>query len=137
MRAYQPQRPQTGPWARPLWALAGTVFLVVGAVGIALPVLPTTPFLLLAAACYLRGSARMHNWLMTNRLFGTYLAAYRAGQGVPARTKVAAIALLWIGIGVSTGLLLKGLVIRLVLLAVGAAGTVHLVMLRTRRSTDG
>ncbi|MCU0290617.1 MAG: YbaN family protein [Thermoanaerobaculaceae bacterium] len=133
----QPELQRAGLWAKPLWNLAGTACLAVGALGLVLPVLPTTPFLLLAAGCYLRGSARMHRWMMTNRLFGARLAAYRAGQGVPARTKVAAIASLWLGIGISAGLLVETPAIRIMLLAIGAAVTVHLVMLPAMRSTSG
>lgn len=125
--------PRTRRWARPLWNLAGTVFLALGAVGVPLPILPTTPFLLLAAACYLRGSPRMYRWMMTNRLFGAYLADYRAGRGVPARTKAMAIALLWIGITASAVFFVTATIGRLVLGTIGAVVTVHIVLIRTRQ----
>jgi hypothetical protein len=98
-----------------------------------LPVLPTTPFLLLAAACYLRGSPRIHDWMMSNKLFGRYLAGYRAGRGVPAGVKVTAIAVLWISIGVSAGLFLTGVVDRAVLGAIAVVVTVHIATIRTTR----
>lgn len=125
-----------GRWGRPLWTAAGAVFLALGAIGVPLPVLPTTPFLLLAAACFLRGSPRMYGWMMSNRLFGRQLAAFRAGQGVPARTKVLAITLLWLGIGVSIALVVPGTVWRLLLAAIGAAVTLHILTLPTRRPLD-
>lgn len=122
-----------GRRGRPLWTAAGGVFLALAAIGVPLPVLPTTPFLLLAAGCFLRGSPRLHGWMMSNRLFGRQLAAYRAGQGVPARAKALAIALLWLGIGISIAFVVPGTVWRLLLAAVGAAVTVHIVTLPTRR----
>lgn len=109
------------------------MFLALGAVGVPLPVLPTTPFLLLAAACYLRGSPRMYRWMMTNRVFGSYLADYRAGRGVPVRTKTMAITLLWIGIAASTTFFVTGTIGRLVLGAIGTVVTIHIVMIRTKR----
>lgn len=122
-----------GRWARPAWSLAGGSFLALGAIGVVLPVLPTTPFLLLAAACFLRGSPRMHGWMLSNRIFGRQLAAYRAGQGVPARTKALAITLLWLGIGVSIALVVTGAVWRLLLAAIAVAVTLHILALPTRR----
>ena len=121
-------------WTRPLWNLGGSVFLALGVLGVPLPVLPTTPFLLLAAACFLRGSPRMHAWMMTNRYFGTYLAEYRAGHGIPMRTKVAAIALLWAGIGASATFFLEGALWRTVLVAVAVVVTVHIALIKRRRS---
>ena len=120
-------------WTRPLWNLGGSVFLALGLLGVPLPVLPTTPFLLLAAACFLRGSPRMHAWMMTNRYFGTYLAEYRAGRGVPRGTKVSAIALLWIGIGVSAAFVVESAFGRGLLLAIAGVVTVHIVLIRPRR----
>src|SRR3989337_662720 len=61
---------------RGFFVIAGTVFLGLGVLGIALPILPTTPFLLLSAACYYKGSKRLHNWLMNNRWFGGYIRNY-------------------------------------------------------------
>ncbi len=123
------------PRSRFLWNAAGSLFLVLGLIGIPLPILPTTPFLLLAAACYFRGSPRMHRWMMTNRYFGTYLKDYRAGQGIPLKTKVSAIALLWLGIGTSVVLLLENLVVRIVLLVIGVAVTVHIALTKTKKAT--
>ena len=120
-------------WARPLWNLAGGLCLALGALGVPLPVLPTTPFLLLAAACFLRGSPRMHAWMMTNRFFGTYLAEYRAGRGVPPRARLAAIALLWAGIGTSVVFLIESAWLRAALLAGAALGTVHMALVGRRR----
>ncbi|MCU0851957.1 MAG: YbaN family protein [Thermoplasmata archaeon] len=123
-------RTRTG---RVLWNAAGSVFLALGIIGIPIPILPTTPFLLLAAACYLRGSPRMHAWLLTNRYFGNYLNDYRLGRGMPVKVKVATLALLWTFIGASVLVAVSDTVIRIILLAVAAGVTVHILTIRTRR----
>jgi uncharacterized protein len=69
-----------------------------GAVGIFLPVLPTTPFLLLAAACYCRSSDKLYQWLMGNKWFGTYIKNYREGKGLSIKTKIIALTVLWVSI---------------------------------------
>jgi hypothetical protein len=71
--------------------IAGTSFAGLGILGIFLPLLPTTPFLLLAAACYARSSERFYNWLLNNRWFGHYIRNYLEGKGVPLRVKVLSI----------------------------------------------
>ncbi|EMR74903.1 hypothetical protein MBGDF03_00701 [Thermoplasmatales archaeon SCGC AB-540-F20] len=80
------------------WILitAGTVFVGLGIIGIILPILPTTPFLLLAAACYARSSKRFYDWLINNKWIGAYIKNYREGKGVPLKIKVFTISLLWI-----------------------------------------
>ena len=119
-------------WIRFLWNIAGTVFLVIGLIGIPLPVLPTTPFLLLAAACYLRGSERMYRWMLTNRYFGAYLADYRAGMGIPKRTKAYAITVLWVAIGVSWFFLRENIPVVAILVVVAGAVSVHILSIRTK-----
>ena len=80
---------------------AGTVSVGVGIAGVFLPLLPTTPFLLFAAACYVRSSDRLYRWLLTNRITSSYIEAYRAGKGIPARAKAISICVLWITLAVS------------------------------------
>jgi uncharacterized membrane protein YbaN (DUF454 family) len=69
--------------------------------GIFLPLLPTTPFLLLASACYVRGSDRLHRWLMNNRVLGKYIRNIQQRRGIPLRAKIVTIALLWASIAYS------------------------------------
>ena len=75
--------------------VAGTVSLGLGILGVFLPLLPATPFLLLASACYLRGSERLHRKLMESRVLGSYIRNFQRGRGIPLRAKVLTIALLW------------------------------------------
>lgn len=103
--------------SRLFFVIVGHVSLCMGLIGIAVPLLPTTPFLLLAAACYIRGSESLYNWLITQRVLGAYIASYREGRGIPMRLKFSLIALIWITIPLSAVLLLEHLYIRLTLLA--------------------
>lgn len=81
--------------------IIGTIALILGVVGIFVPLLPTTPFLLLASACYVRSSARMNNLLIGNRHLGPYLIAIQSGQGIPLRSKAVALAMLWASLAFS------------------------------------
>jgi uncharacterized membrane protein YbaN (DUF454 family) len=116
--------------SRLLWNIAGTVSLAVGVVGIVVPVLPTTPFLLIAAACYLRGSKRMYDWMVENRYVGSYLRDYVEGRGVSLRAKAVSVAVLWALILFSALFVTDSEIIRVVLLVVAAAVTVHLLTLK-------
>jgi uncharacterized membrane protein YbaN (DUF454 family) len=119
---------------RLLWSAAGTIALALGIIGIVVPVMPTTPFLLLAAACYLRGSRRMYDWLLGNRWFGTYLLDYMEGRGIPMKTKVLTLVVLWSSIGFSMVFITTNSVLRVILLMVAVAVTIHLAMVKTRCS---
>lgn len=83
------------PVTRTALTWAGHACVLLGFVGAFLPLLPTTPFLLLAAACYVRGSERHHRWLMNNRIFGPILRNYQEKRAISRRTKVMALAVLW------------------------------------------
>ena len=75
--------------------VAGVLAVILGILGIFLPLLPTTPFLLLASACFARGSVRLHRWLLGHPVFGGYLANFEAGRGIPLKDKIVATAMLW------------------------------------------
>lgn len=123
---------------RALFIGAGTLCVALGTLGIALPVLPTTPFLLAAAFFYLRGSARMYRWLHTNPVFGEYLRRYRSGEGLPLSLKISTITLLWLSLGASALLAVPDTMwpVRLLLAAVGTGVTIHLVRIRTFRKKE-
>ncbi len=109
---------------------AGTVCVALGIHGVFLPLLPATPFLLLASACYMRGSERLHRWLLGNRYLGPYITNIRDKRGLPVRAKVYTLALLWASILFSVyrldGALLTGL-----MMAVGAGVSALILSLRT------
>ena len=116
---------------RRLLITAGTLSLAIGIVGIFLPVLPTTPFLLIAAACYLRSSERFYNWLMNSRWLGNYIRNYVEGKGLPVKVKLGIIILLWATIGVSIWLT-DSLILAAVLLIIAVGVTLHIALLRTK-----
>ena len=112
--------------------VAGFVSLFLGVVGIFVPVLPTTPFLLLASACFLRGSERMHRWLLSHGRLGKYIRDFEAGRGIPARAKVVAIAMMWISIAFAVELVDHPVAAAAMLLVAGAV-TIYLLRLPTLR----
>lgn len=118
-----------------LFNIAGTVALLLGILGIFLPVLPTTPFLLLASACYLRGSERMHRWLMNQPHLGPYIRNFQAGRGIPLRAKIVALATMWTSIIVSMWLVplpwVRGL-----MLVPAVTVTIYLYRMRTLDASE-
>ncbi len=98
----------------------GCVSLLAGLVGIIIPVLPTTPFILLAAALFVRSSDRLYGWLLSNRLFGRYIHRFRKSGGMTLCEKACAIAMMWAMIVLSS--ILAGFNVYIV--ALGAAGTI-------------
>ena len=116
---------------RYLLIIAGTIFLGLGIIGIFLPILPTTPFLLLAAACYARSSKRFYDWLMNNRWFGNYIKNYREGRGVPLKVKVFTISLLWITILASVFFIISNFLIEIILIIIAIGVTIHILTIKT------
>jgi uncharacterized membrane protein YbaN (DUF454 family) len=111
----------------------GTVFVALGVLGIFLPLLPTTVFLLLAAYCYSRSSERFHNWLLNNRLTGGYVKNYKSGRGMSIAQKTTTLIFLWASIGVSIWLLSAAFWATLLLLAIAVGVTTHILWIKTYR----
>ena len=88
--------------------MLGIVFVAVAAVGVIIPGLPTTPFLLLAAAAFARSSPRLYEWLLRNRTFGPLIDDYRAGRGVSARVKATAISIMAVFVAFALAVPLRG-----------------------------
>lgn len=117
---------------RALLIVAGTISLALGTIGLFLPILPTTPFLLLSAACYMRSSERLHDWLLNNRWFGEYIKNYQSGRGIPMKTKIIALSFLWLAILYSTFFVVDEIMIAQIALLIIAAGvSLHLLRLPT------
>jgi uncharacterized membrane protein YbaN (DUF454 family) len=123
---------------RTLWFVAGTICVVLGAIGIVLPILPTTPFLLAAAACYYKSSEKMHKWLLNNKWFGEYIRNYTEGKGLTKKTKITALTVLWGTIGFSTVFMLNRLLpaqlvlpLQIAMVAVAIAVSAHILRLPT------
>ncbi|HTH38810.1 MAG TPA: YbaN family protein [Pyrinomonadaceae bacterium] len=112
---------------------AGTLCVGLGVLGMFLPLMPTTVFLLMAAYCYSRSSDRFHNWLLGNRWFGSYIKNYQAKKGITLRQKVTTLITLWASIGLSIWLLGGSFWSTLILAAVAIGVTIHLLWIKTRR----
>lgn len=104
-----------------------------GIVGVFLPLLPTTPFFLLAAACYARSSKRFYNWLLNNRWFGKYVKSYRERKGVPLSVKVPTIFLLWSTITLSAFFVVDNTLLRLILFLIATGVSIHVLSIPTLR----
>lgn len=122
--------------ARHTLLAAGWASLGLGALGLAVPVLPTAPFVLLAAACFMRSSERLHAWVVSHPLFGHHIEDYLAGRGLRARTKAVALTTLWGSVIASVVLWVPLLVIDLAIVATAAAVSAYVLRLPTC-STDG
>ena len=114
-----------------LFIAAGTICVVIGAIGVIVPVLPTTPFLLLAAICYTRSSERLYRAPLSNRIFGSYIRNYLEGRGMTTRAKAWTLGLLWLGIAVSAALATDAPAVRILLAAVLVGVTIHILTVGT------
>jgi hypothetical protein len=122
---------------RVILIIAGTIFLGFGIIGIFLPILPTTPFLLLAAACYARSSKKFYNWLMNNKFFGKYIKNYREGRGVPLIFKIFTISLLWLTILTSIYFFINNLWVEIILIIIAISVTIHILTIKTYKHKIG
>lgn len=119
---------------RGLWIVLGLVCTGLGVLGILLPGLPTTPFLILAAACFARSSQRLYAWILNLKGVGPAIEDFRAGRGVPAKTKLTAVVMLWavVGLSIGVGMPEHWFWPRVGLLVLAGIGTVTVLCLKTR-----
>lgn len=119
------------PLRRAVYFSVGATSVVLGVIGIFVPLWPTTCFLLLAGWCFARSSQRAERWLHENRLFGKYLSDYRQKGIISARVRLTSVTVLWLFIGASAFLLMSRLWAVAILLFVALAVTAHLYSLPT------
>jgi len=119
-----------------IFAFLGLVSLVLGIIGIFLPLLPTTPFLLLSAALFARSSTRLYNWLLNHRVLGSFIRNYREDKSVTVRVKIIAISTLWATMLFSIFLVVNEKWWLQVMLGTIATGvTIFIMSLKTRSVT--
>jgi uncharacterized membrane protein YbaN (DUF454 family) len=119
-------------WVRAFFLAAGTLALVLGLIGIFLPLLPTTPFVLLAAACYARGSRRFYDWLLTQRTFGPIIHEWERHRSIPFKTKITAVALMSLTLGTSIVFFVEPLWLKGLLAVMGVGLAVWLYRMPSR-----
>lgn len=125
-------RPHASPFVRGLLIALGILALAAGLVGVFVPVLPTTPFLLVAATCFARASPTLYRWLADSKAFGPAIREWRQHRSIPWRTKLLAIVLMSASIVVSATLFVRPWWGKLALLAVGVAVAVWLYRIPSR-----
>jgi uncharacterized membrane protein YbaN (DUF454 family) len=112
----------------------GSIFVALGVIGIFIPVLPTTPFLLLAAICYGKGSKKLYTWLMEHRALGKFIRDYRNGQGIPVKSKIYALVILWVSITSCVIFFIKPPVLRVMIVTIASIVTAYILSLKTRNN---
>ena len=114
--------------------ICGCITLLLGIIGIFVPLLPTTPFVLLAAACFSRSSEKFYNKLIKSKWLGQYIKNYRDGKGIPIKAKVFCLLTLWITIGYSALFLFGILWVKILLLLIAVTVTIHILSVKTPNS---
>ena len=107
---------------RVMWIFLGSLFVTLGTIGVFVPGLPTTVFLIIAAACYIRSSEKLYNWLINNKTFGPLIKDYREGKGMPKKAKVLALSMITIFAGSSSIFLIDNPPIQILVGILGIIG---------------
>jgi len=113
-----------------LFIILGSIFLGLGSLGIILPLLPTTPFLLLTAYFYVKSSEKLYLWLINHKVFGVYIKNYVEHRAITKKTKITAITLKWIGI-ISTIIIVNNIVVTIILAIIATSVMIYLLRLDT------
>ena len=116
------------------YLVAGFLLVAIGVIGIFLPLLPTTIFLILASACFVKSSPRANEWLKNNKYLGPYLKNYQDKTGLTIKSKIFSIIFLWLSILVSAFFLTDELYIRIILLAIAIGVSIHLTLVKTKKT---
>lgn len=115
-------------------ASLGVISLIVGVIGIFVPLLPTVPFVLLSAYLFAKSSTKMHNWIMNHKTFGKYIQNYQEDKSIPLQVKVMSIIMLWSSMSISIFFLLENrLELQLLLLTITIAISTFLIRMKTRK----
>jgi uncharacterized membrane protein YbaN (DUF454 family) len=118
---------------KPFLAVFGIIFVGLGIIGIFLPVLPTTPFLLLAAALFARSSDKLYNRLLNSKYLGKYIRDFRENRSVPLRVKIISVTLLWLTMSYSALFAVRVLWLKILLFIVAVAVTIHILSFKTKK----
>ncbi|MCL2413839.1 MAG: YbaN family protein [Bacteroidales bacterium] len=116
-----------------LYAILGSISLVLGTLGIFLPLLPTTPFYLLTAWLYMRSSEKLYQKVMSNKYFGTIVRNFHEDKSIPLRTKIIIVSMLWGSILFSAFFAVSAWWLRLLLFAIAIGVTIHVLSYKTKK----
>ena len=115
-----------------LFLFAGSLCIVIGVIGIVVPLLPTVPFLLLAAYLYAKGSERFYLWLIHHKWLGTILTNYKEGKGIPVRLRIYSVLFFWLTIGTSIVFLIEDTTAKIIMLVVASGITLRLLLMKSK-----
>jgi len=118
---------------RQLYLAGGFTLVAIGVLGIFLPLLPTTIFLILASICFMKSSPRAHNWLVNHKYLGSYLRNYKHKTGLSVTSKITHLLILWLGIGLSAIYFTDNTAVRILLLLIALGVSIHLITIKTAR----
>lgn len=121
------------PVVKYLYLISGFLLVIIGVIGIFLPVLPTTIFLILASACFIKSSPQANEWLRNHKILGMYIKNYQDKSGLTIKSKVINITLLWLMISLSALVFTELWYIRLLLFLIAVGVTIHLLLVKTKR----
>ena len=125
------KRTVTGSMKKGIYFIVGCLALVAGIIGVFLPVLPTTPFILLSGWCFFRSSDKLYQWVISNETFGPTIENYQSGRGITVKTKIRAIVMMWLTITVSVYFYITNIYIIALLYLISTSVTVYLYRLPT------
>lgn len=121
------------PFAKYFYLISGFLLVAIGVIGIFLPLLPTTIFLILASICFLKSSPKANEWLRNHKILGVYIDNYQNKSGLTFKSKLINIIILWFSVSFSALLFTEELYIIILLLAIAIGVTIHLVMIKTKK----
>ena len=114
-----------------IYNIIGTVSLAFAFIGVILPIIPTTPFVLLSAACYYKGSKRLHSWLSHNEMFGPIIRDFEEHGGMRKATKIKALTIMWTAVLASALLILNTFTLRVLVFLIAIIGTLSMLKIKT------
>lgn len=116
-----------------LYIILATLFVALGTVGIFVPLLPTTPFLLLSVYFYMNSSKKRLKWLLSNRLLGPYIKSYFSREGIPLNLKLRTLVILWITMISTMIFATDKLIVRVILTIIAIGVTIHISIKKTKK----
>ena len=116
-----------------IFRILGFTSLTLGIIGIVVPILPTTPFLLLSSYLFLNSSEKLYTWLRNNKILGQYIKDFQEEKSIPLKVKISSISLLWITISTSAIFFIHFLWLRLLLFAIAIGVTIHILSYKTKK----
>lgn len=116
-----------------IYIIIGSLALGLGLLGMFLPLLPTTPFLLLSAAMYFKGSERLYNWLLSRKIIGEYIRQFRETKAIPLHAKIISVTMIWLTILYCIFFVLDKIYLQILLFVIALSVSVHILRYKTLR----